>query len=153
MSCIQTCSKEKKKVVMAFLDFGNYFNTISFPAVFMILRKLNMPEGDVQALERFYGLTYMRIVHANGQKSAHIPLGRGLRQGCPLSPIPGGLVINAMIRWLEHQGGGIRHPSGVETNVLAFADDATLLTANIRHMLFFVSARTNKGNHHHHQLL
>jgi hypothetical protein len=39
-----------------------------------------------------------------------------------------------MIRWLEHQGGGICYPSGVETNVLAFADDATLLTENVRHM-------------------
>jgi hypothetical protein len=66
MSCIQTCSKEKKKVVVAFLDFENYFNTISLPAVFMILRKLNMPEGDVQALEHIMALLtcklYMRTV-------------------------------------------------------------------------------------------
>ena len=43
-------------------------------------------------------------------------------------------MVNAMLRWLEHQGGGIQHPSGVETNVLAFADDATLLTEHNDHM-------------------
>ena len=101
----------------------------------MILRKLNMPEADVQALERYYALAHMRVSHADGQKSAAIPLGRGLRQGCPLSPILGGLVVNAMLRWLEQQGGGVQHPIGVETNVLAFADDATLLTENIHHMV------------------
>ncbi len=83
---------------MAFLDFENYFNTISLTAVFMILRKLNMPEADVQALDRYYALAHMRVIHADGQKSAVIPLGRGLRQGCPLSPILGGLVVNAMLR-------------------------------------------------------
>ena len=113
---------------MAFLDFENYFNTISLPALFMILRKLSLPEADVSALERYYASSYMQIAHSDGQKSANIPLGRGLRQGCPLSPILGGMVVNAMLRWVEQQGGGVRHSSGVETNVLAFADDATLLT-------------------------
>ena len=134
ISCIQHCKKANKKLIVAFLDFENYFNTISLAAVFTILRKLNMPEADVQALERYYALAHMRVSHADGQKSAAIPLGRGLRQGCPLSPILGGLVVNAMLRWLEQQGGGVQHPSGVETNVLAFADDATLLTENIQHM-------------------
>jgi hypothetical protein len=96
----------------------------------MILHKLNMPEADVQALERYYALAHMRVSHADGQKSAAIPLGRGLRQECPLSPILGGLVVNAMLRWLV----GVQHPSGVETNVLAFEDDASLLTENIQHM-------------------
>ena len=64
--------------------FENYFNTISLAAVFMILRKLNMPEADVQALEMYYALAHMRVSHADVQKSAVIPLGRGLRQGCPL---------------------------------------------------------------------
>jgi hypothetical protein len=50
----------------------------------MILRKLNMPDSDVQALERYYAMAHMRIGHADGQKSASIqfiPLGRGLKQG------------------------------------------------------------------------
>jgi len=39
----------------------------------------------------------MRVIHANGEKSAKIPLHRGLRQGCPLSPILEGVVVNAML--------------------------------------------------------
>ncbi|MBL6911070.1 MAG: hypothetical protein ISR34_11690 [Pirellulales bacterium] len=134
LSCIQSCKQRQTKLIVAFLDFENYFNTISLPALFLILRKLGMPEADVKALECYYASSCMQIAHADGAKSARISLGRGLRQGCPLSPILGGIVVNAMLRWLEHQGGGIQHPSGVETNVLAFADDATLLTEQTDHM-------------------
>ena len=134
LSCVQASKGRHAKLIVAFLDFENYFNTISLPALFMILRKLEMPEADVRALECYYASSYMQVSHPDGSKSARIPLGRGLRQGCPLSPILGGLVVNAMLRWIEHQGGGIRHPSGVETNALAFADDATLLVEGTTQM-------------------
>ena len=44
-----------------------------------------MNENDVQALESYYEHSHMRVVHADGEKSAKIPLHRGLRQG--LSPL------------------------------------------------------------------
>ena len=46
-----------------------------------------MNENDVQALKSCYGHSHMRVVHADGGKSAKIPPHRGLRQGCPLLPI------------------------------------------------------------------
>jgi len=49
-----------------------------------------MNENDVQALESYYEHSHMRVIHANGGKSAKIPLHRSLRQGCPLSTILGG---------------------------------------------------------------
>ena len=56
-----------------------------------------MNENDVRALESYYEHSRMRVIHANGEKSAKIPLHRGLRQGCPLSPILEGVVVNAML--------------------------------------------------------
>jgi hypothetical protein len=76
----------------------------------------------------------MTIVHGDGTKSARIPLRRGLCQGCPLSPILGSFVVNALIRWIEDHGGGIHHPTGVETSVAAFCDDLTLTTEDVATM-------------------
>jgi hypothetical protein len=43
-------------------------------------------------------------------------------------------VVNALIRWIEDHGGGLHHPSGVETSVAAFCDDLTLTTEDVAAM-------------------
>jgi len=71
----------------------------------------------------------MRVIHAHGRKSANIPLHRSLRKECPLSPISRGVVVIAMLRWLDFKEGG-----DVVTNTLCFADDFTLITTNVHKM-------------------
>jgi len=95
ISALQDVEQNQGTICVTFLDFENYFNTISLPALFLLLRKFGMNENNVQALESCYEHLHMRVVHANGEKSAKIPLHCGLRQGCPLSPILGGVVVNA----------------------------------------------------------
>ena len=130
---MQDVERNQGTICVTFLDFENYFNTISLPALFLLLRKFGMNENDVQALESYYEHSHMRVSHSDGEKSAKIPLHRGLRQGCPLSPILGGVVVNAMLRWLDFKGGGLSQ-GDVVTNTLCFADDSTLMTTNVHDM-------------------
>jgi len=89
-----------------------------------------MIENDVQALESYYEHLHMREMHADGKKSAKIPLHRCLRQGCPLSPILGGVVVNVMLRGLDFKRGGLSQ-GDVVTNTLYFADEPKLMTTNV----------------------
>ena len=66
----------------------------------------------------------MRVIHADGEKSAKIPLHRSLRQGCPLSFILGEVVVYATLRWLDFKGRGLSQ-GDVVTSTLCFADDST----------------------------
>ena len=94
-------------------------------------------------------------MHTDGEKSAKIPLHHGLRQGCPLSPILGRVVVNAMLRWLDFKKRGLSQ-GGVVTNTLCFAEDSTLMTTNVHDMDVFLAcvnshcqwagAKINVGN-------
>jgi hypothetical protein len=121
-------------VVVAFLDIENFFNSISLPVLFFLLRKIGIARTDIVALQQYYSTAYMTIVHGDGTKSARIPLRRGLSQGCPLSHILGSFVVNALIRWIEDPGGGLHHPIDVDISVAAFCDDLTLTTEDVASM-------------------
>ena len=103
---------------------------ISLPAFCTILHELGLSEFDVEALECYYKRAHMQVVNDNGTTSAKFQLRRGLRKGCPLSPILGGMMVNTMIRWLETYSG----ESGVMTNNLCFADGTTLISEGLHHM-------------------
>ena len=79
---ITDVERNQGTICVTFLDFENYFITIFLPALFLLLRKFGMNENDVQALETYYEHSHMRVIHADGKKSAKIPLHRGLRQDC-----------------------------------------------------------------------
>jgi len=54
ISALQDVERNQGTICFTFLDVENYFNTISSPALFLLLRKFGMNENDVQALESYY---------------------------------------------------------------------------------------------------
>jgi len=78
-SALQDVLHNQGTICVTFLDFENYFNTISLSALFLLLRIFGMNENDVKALESYYKHSHMRVIHADGGISAKIPLHHGLR--------------------------------------------------------------------------
>nr|XP_050025000.1 uncharacterized protein LOC126519682 [Dermacentor andersoni] len=90
------------EVCVGFLDFANAF-------------------GSVTIVEDLYRANTTCVVAAAGITEP-ITIGAGLRQGCPLSGLFFNLVVDPVIRAV--QGGDRQH------NILAYADDLTLLAAD-----------------------
>ncbi len=131
---LEAMKVRQSSVFVAFLDMENFFNALSLPALFFLLWKRGSPDHNIAALKQYYDSDYMVIMHNDGCKSARISLRRGVRQGCPLSPILGCIVINMLIRWVEDAGGGMSHPSGVITTIMTYCDDTTLTTEDLTNM-------------------
>lgn len=71
-------------------------------------------------------------VICNGHISEHFPLSRGVRQGCPLSPLLYILALEPLACALraDPQIHGIKLPGGTEARVSMYADDATLILSD-----------------------
>uniref|UniRef100_A0A8C5QIR8 Reverse transcriptase domain-containing protein n=1 Tax=Leptobrachium leishanense TaxID=445787 RepID=A0A8C5QIR8_9ANUR len=72
------------------------------------------------------------VITANGLNSAPFVLGRGTRQGCPLSPLLFNLALEPLLRIIETCPAitGISLSSSVTLKVVAFADDLLLFLSN-----------------------
>ena len=79
-----------------YIDFNKAFNSVPRGALFKALRRYGFPEALVQALAHLYSCP-SEFPIVNGRTLACYPLTRGLRQGCPLSPILFNLYLNLVL--------------------------------------------------------
>ncbi|KAG0414665.1 hypothetical protein HPB47_008157, partial [Ixodes persulcatus] len=104
------------------------------------LQQLNMPEPWVELIKRLYDGNQVMATF-NGAFSADVPVRRGLRQGCPLSPVLYMLYTSGLEKVLEHTSIGftlrhMQHGDMVKWRLsgLAFADDLVLMADNVLDM-------------------
>ena len=79
-------------------------------------------------------------VSVNGQLTKKIPVKRGVRQGCSLSPLLYVLVMDSLLRRVHGSDNvqGVKIPGGKQIKMSAFADDTNFFcdnTKSVRHVL------------------
>lgn len=82
------------------LDAAKAFDSVEWPFLWAVLEKLGFGPVFISWIKLFYTLPKARLL-VNGQQSASFTLGRGTRQGCPMSPLLFALAVEplaAMIR-------------------------------------------------------
>lgn len=124
-SCL-TCRMGSWK---AYIGYKAAFDTINRKKLFM---KLNIPEYLIKAVEEIYRYT----PYTSGDATFHTE--RGLKQGCPLSPLLFAIYFHGMDEVLRKwQSGGIVVGKN-KIFALAYADDIVLLATtpgNLKDML------------------
>jgi hypothetical protein len=114
-----------KPVHMAFLDLKKAYDSVDRPTLWRKLAKFGIGGKFLKSLQAMYEGDHV-ITDVNGVTTRPVYLGRGLRQGCSLSPLLFALYIAEMGQELTMTNQGVRLYK-VTVNAMFFADDIVLM--------------------------
>ena len=125
---IEYCNESNTEGAMLMMDFKKAYDRVNRETMMRTLETMNFGEGFRRIVKTLYTEVGARV-EVNGQMTAEIMTGGGVRQGCPLSPYLFICVLELMaieIRKREDVKGIIEPISGRETKISLFADDAMI---------------------------
>lgn len=113
------------------LDLEKAYDRVNHAFLFRVLSKFGFPPSWIGALETLYGCSTSQVL-VNGFPTTPIRLQRGVRQGCPLSPLLFALAIEPLACMIRNATDlrGLHITAELVLKVLLYADDTTLLLAD-----------------------
>ena len=114
--------------ILVTLDQEKAFDRVDHDFLMRTLRKFGFGPDFCRWVSIFYSSVFSRII-CNGSLSAPVFLGRGVRQGCPLSPLLYVLVSEVLSTQIrnckEIEGFQLPGAGGLQFKISQYADDAT----------------------------
>jgi len=106
----------------------NAFGSIQHECIQTVMRAFGVPSYLVECIADIYARN-TTVVRTAGGVTGEIPVGRGVRPGCPLSGIVFNLVTEVLVRGAQavHNAGYKFSCADVFAKVLMYADDGCLL--------------------------
>jgi hypothetical protein len=110
--------EEKAPFYVAYIDISKAFDTVDHGRMWEILEKTGITGTWLQNLKELYRKNVLSSITSYG-KTEKIQMNRGIRQGCPLSPLLFALYANPIAIAMEQ----INMRKGNEPALLMYADD------------------------------
>ena len=107
----------KGRLYHLYIDFNKAFNSIPLQGLWTTLRGYGLPESLILSIQRMYNHAVEQPL-VNGIPTSGHTQKRGVRQGCPLSPLLFILYLNLMFFYLDTV-----MDWGLECSIHAFIDD------------------------------
>src|SRR6218665_921721 len=122
--------KHKQEVYICFVDYEKAFDRVDWKNLINALRRMGVDWRERRLIGNLYLGQKVRI-RIEGEYSEPELIGRGVRQGCPLSPLLFNIYIEELIREaLEDTEEGIK-VGGKIIKALRFADDQAMLAGSL----------------------
>ncbi len=90
-----TAQSQLRPLYLTFIDVRMAFDSVSRDSILLSAERLEIPEHLIAYLRCFYTGATTRF-RVGGKESSPIVIGRGVRQGDPLSPF----LFNAVMDWV-----------------------------------------------------
>ena len=120
--------KTNEPAILLTLDQEKAFDRVDHEFMLRVLRKFGFGPSFCHWVEIFYAHAFSRIL-VNGALSCPVYLHRGVRQGCPLSPLLYVLVSEVLSMQIRNcndiEGFLLPGAGGLQFKISQYADDAT----------------------------
>ena len=123
---MEKAREQQRDLYMCFIDCNKAFDCVDHEILWVILRVMGVPIHLIVLLKRLY-TNQESTVRTEFGETDNIDIGKGVRQGCILSPLLFNIYAeNIMREALEEWESGISIGGRMVAN-LRYADDTTLL--------------------------
>ena len=124
---------------MCFIDYSKAFDCVSHNEMWEVMHRMGFPKHIIDLVCKLYSHQESApgesAVRTNGGNTEWFSIGRGLRQGCILSPSLFNLYSEEIMREaLEGFEGGVSF-GGMKITNLRYADDTTLVCASRKELM------------------
>lgn len=126
---IEDANQFGKKTFLTYVDLKKAYDYVEHWAMREALTSLNFDKNFVRMIDELNALTTADVITEYGN-TERFDIERGLRQGCPLSPILFCIFIEPFIRWVESEKGmgyTFHNNKELRITILAYMDDIVLI--------------------------
>jgi hypothetical protein len=123
---VDKCLAWQKPVLMNFIDFSKAFDCIHRESLWNIAAKYGIPDKIINIMKSFYRGSRCAVL-VDGVLSEFFEIHSGVRQGCVLSPLLFGIVMDWILKTAMKERAGLEWVDGGKLSDLDFADDVALL--------------------------
>ena len=128
----------QQDIYMCFIDYSKAFDCVNHSKLWNTMQKMGAPEHIVNLLKELYYQQTAKVRTQCGD-TEWFSIGKGVRQGCILSPYLFNIYSEQIIRnALEDQLEGIKI-GGLNLNNLRYADDTTLIADGKESLISLIS--------------
>ena len=122
--------ESRKKINFCFIDYAKAFDYADHNKLWRILKEMGIPDHLTCLLRNLYAAQEATVTTGHGTTD-WFQIGKGVRQGCILSPCLFNFYAEYIMRnaRLEEAHAGIKI-AGRNINHLRYADDTTLMAEN-----------------------
>ena len=132
INVLQKVKNMKTKAATIFLDAEKAFDNVSWLFLKKTLQKTNCGSNFLSWIEKIYRRQDARLLINGMVVNQKIDIGKGTRQGCPLSPMLFNLVLEMLAIKIRQDPEikGIKSNTGVEYKMRSYADDVVITVSD-----------------------
>lgn len=130
LNIVHSSFQNKQKTLAISLDADKAYDRVEWPYLFDIMERFGLGGNFLKWTQTIYQAP-RAIVVTNGRRSESFPVARGVRQGCPLSPLLFALALEplAEVIRLHTEIKGV-YLGDIEHKIALYADDILLFVSS-----------------------
>ncbi|KAL5509946.1 hypothetical protein EMCRGX_G005397 [Ephydatia muelleri] len=129
-SALNDSRRRKRNVVLAWLDLRDAFGSVSHELLLLMMSRLGLTGKTIDVVNDIYKDATVAINTGRDTYTTDIAQSRGVKQGCPLSPLLFNIALEGLLRHLGSCNHGYSISNSVLLNHLAYAGDVCILAGS-----------------------